>query len=256
MKNSFFSLLALLALTVSLVSCGSPSNVLDKVEVKTVVVDEDVQLSFSANLNLGAMSFANISLPIVHPDTQTAIGSVSLTSQLGGVNKLGVTLNVSEIADVQAQESRLPNGSLIPLIGNNQTITVDIGSGAKVYLTVGTSVVALGVAVPIKEFDSIGSTLPGLNVFPVVNKNGFIGTAGVFTGLKSGTSGIAVVADISKAIGSADIFGAQYGVLAQEAQDEFVQLDFRSKQVSSSNKSKLDSLLFKLSNKKTKLTVH
>lgn len=256
MKNSFFSLLALLALSVSLVSCGSPSNVLDNVEVKTVVEDEDVHLNFSANLNLGAMSFANLSIPIVHPDKQTTIGSVTLSSQLGGVNKLGVSLNVSEIADVQAQESRLPNGSLIPLIGTNKTIAVDIGSGAKVYLTVGTSVVALGVAVPIKEFDSIGSTLPGLNVFPIVNKNGFIGTAGVFTGLQSGTSGIAVVTDISKAISSADIFGSQYGVLAEETQEEFVQLDLRSKQVSSSKKSKLDSLLLNLSNKRTKLTVH
>jgi|SRR5690554_3527573 len=257
MRKSFSSLLTLIVLSLSLVSCGgSVSNVLDNVEVKTQVQDQDVLLSFSADLDLGAMSFASISVPILHPRGQTPIGQLQLTSGLGGVNKLSVLLNVSEVADIQTTQAVLPNGNLIPLIATNPTIAVDIGKGAKVYLTVGTNTTAIGVAVPIKEFDSIGRSLPGLNVFPIVNKNGYIGTAGIFTGAKAGTSGIAVVADISSAMNRIDIFGAQYGIQAQEARGEIVKLDYRSHSASKSAKSKLDDKLYDLNKKKAKLRAH
>jgi len=256
MKNSFSSFLALIVLSLFAVSCGSPSNVLDNVEVKTEVKDQDVFLTFSADLDLGAMSFASISVPILHPRGQTPIGQLHLTSQLGGTNKLTVALNVSEVADVQTTQAVLPNGNLIPLIANNPTIAVDIGNGAKVYLTVGTSTTAIGVAVPIKEFDSIGRSLPGLNVFPIVNKNGFIGTAGIFTGVKSGTSGIAVVADISSAMRGIDFLSVPSGIQADEASDEVIILDYRSQSVSKSSKSKLDDRLYDLNKKKAKLRLH
>lgn len=256
MRNSFSSLFALLVLSVFVVSCGSPSNILDNVEVKSEVRDQDVHLTFSADLDLGAMQFASISVPILHPKGQTPIGQLELTSVLGGANKLSVSLNVSEISDVEALVARLPNGNLIPLIANNHTIAIDIGKGAKVYLTVGSNTTAIGVAVPIKEFDSIGASLPGLNVFPIVNVKGFVGTAGIFTGSQSGTSGIAVVADISSALSSSDIFGAQYSLQAQEAVDEIVSLDYRSQSASKSKKASLDDLLYKLNKKKAKLRLH
>lgn len=242
-----------MVLSLLVVSCGSPSNVLDKVEVKTEVKDQDVFLSFSADLDLGSMSFANISMPILHPRGQTPIGELQLISELGGNNKLSIALNMSELADVEALEARLPNGNLIPLIARNQTIAVDIGKGAKVYLTVGTNTTAIGVAVPIKEFDAIGASLPGLNVFPIVSKNGFIGTAGIFTGVKTGTSGIAVVADISSAMSGLEIFSAQYAVQAQEAHEEMIKLDYRSQSISKGSKVKLDDRLYKLNQKRAKL---
>src|SRR5690606_14383573 len=130
----------------------------------------------------------------------TPVGQLDLVSGLGGVNQLKISVNVSEISDVRATQSVLPNGNMIPLIANNPTIAINIGNGAKVYLTISENVTAIGVAVPITAFDSIGQRLPGLNFFQIINTNGVIGTAGIFTGRNSGQNGIAVVADVSQVV--------------------------------------------------------
>ena len=235
------------------ISCGNaPSNVLTGVKVTTTTQNNDVWMSFSANLNLGAMSFASISLPILHPKGQTQIGQLELTSELGGSNVIKVSINMSEVTDINTTTAVLPNGSTIPLIANNQTIAINIGSGAKVYLTLSEKVTAIGVAVPISAFDSIGASLPGLNVFPLIATDGVVGTAGIFTGVQAGQSGIAVVADVSSIVNMNSLLPSAvstFAMQAEESQDD-VKLDYSSKAVSSSKKSSLDNMLYKLNQKK------
>lgn len=254
MKHSLVRFVTLVMLSLFAVSCGSgPNNVLNGVKVSSQTIEGDVWMSFAADINLGAMSFASISLPVLHPRGQTPIGQLELTSGLGGVNQLKVSVNVSELADVQASQAVLPNGNMIPLIGNNSTIAINIGKGAKVYLTISEKVTAIGVAVPISAFDSIGRNLPGLNFFPIVNSGDIVGTAGVFTGLNPGQNGIAVVADVSKVVNIGQILNSGSSSLmaiqAEEVQDS-VKLDLRSHSGSAAQKAKLDALMFELHKKK------
>lgn len=256
MKKSFSFLVTLVMLSLFAISCGkAPSNVLSGVKVETTTVDNDVLMNFSADLDLGAMSFASISLPILHPRGQTPIGQLELVSGLGGKNLIKVAINLSEVADVHPSQAVLPNGNSIPLIANNQTIAIEIGRGARLYLTLSDTVTAIGVAVPVSAFDSMGSTLPGLNIFPIINTNNVIGTAGIFTGLKPGQSGIAVVADVSQLVNMQSLMptsSSMMAIQAEESQDE-IQLDYSSHRASSSKKKALDNMLYQLNKKRAVL---
>jgi len=135
MRKFISNVITLVVLSFFAISCGkAPSNVLTGVKVETQTVDEDVWMSFAADLNLGAMSFASISLPIIHPRGQTPIGQLELTSGLNGSNQIKISLNVSEVTDLQMARAVLPNGNMIPLITNNEVIAIKIGKGAFIYL--------------------------------------------------------------------------------------------------------------------------
>jgi hypothetical protein len=260
MSNLFVRTITLVMILFFCVSCGNaPSNVLTGVKVSTETRNGNVWLSFAADLNLGAMSFASISVPVLHPRGQTPIGQLDLTSGLNGVSNIKISVDVTELADVETSTATLPNGNMIPLIANNQVIAVNIGNGARVYLAISEKVTAIGVAVPISAFDSIGRTLPGLNFFPVVSSGDVIGTAGIFTGLNPGQSGIAVVADVSKLVNGASMldnasgtFSTKMALQAEELQPA-IKLDYRSQTASASQKAKLDSMIFDLHKKKAVL---
>lgn len=241
-----------------LVSCGgSGSNVLTGIQVSTSQVNNDTMLSFSANLNLGGMSFASLSLPIIDPKGQGQIGQLDLVSGLAGQSQIKISIDLSAVAGVNAVAAVLPNGNAIPLIASNPTIAIPIGNGARVYLTVGTGVLAIGAAVPISAFDQIGQTLPGLNFFPIVQQGNVVATAGIFTGAKPGQNGIAVVADVSRVINLGNLMPSSQ-LLAksaqfEEAQDDAVQLDYRSQAPSQAKENQLKSMLATMNAKKLKL---
>jgi hypothetical protein len=256
MKNFLVRSITLVMFSLFVISCGkAPSNVLTGVKVEAQTVNGDIWMSFAADLNLGAMQFASISVPVLHPRGQTQIGHLDLVSALGGVNQLKISVNVSELADVQTSAAALPNGNMVPLLANNQVIAVNIGNGARIYLALSEKVTAIGVAVPISAFDSIGQSLPGLNFFPIVQTGDIIGTAGIFTGMNPGQSGIAVVADVSKVVSLGSLLqskSAMMAIEAQEAQDSLV-LDYRSHSGSKAQKVKLDQMIFELNQKKAVL---
>jgi hypothetical protein len=254
MRNLLVRSITLVMLSLFAISCGggAPSNVLTGVKVETKTVDGDIWLSFASDLNLGAMQFASISVPVLHPRGQTPVGQLELISGLGGVNQLKISVNVTELADVQTASATLPNGNMIPLIANNQVIAVKIGGGASVYIALSEKVTAIGVAVPISAFDNIGRQLPGLNFFPIVNTNNVIGTAGIFTGANAGQNGIAVVADLSKVVNMGALFNSSSSMMAIQAEQaqSTMKLDYRSQAGSASQKSKLDSMIYDLHKKR------
>jgi hypothetical protein len=254
MKNFFFHSLTLVMLSFFALSCGeAPSNILSGVKVETRTEESDVWLSFAADLNLGAMSFASVSVPVLHPRGQTPIGQLELGSALGGVNQIKISINVSELSDIQTSTATLPNGNMIPLLGNNEVIAVEVGKGAKIYLVLSEGVTALGVAVPIGAFDNIGRTLPGLNLFPIVRTGNIIGTAGIFTGATSGQNGIAVVADLSQVVNFGKPLPEAFALMALDAKSspEFIQLDYQSHTVSQNQKKLMDQMIGQLNLKRT-----
>lgn len=254
MRKFISQVITLVVLSLFAMSCGkAPSNVLSGVKVETQTVNDDLWMSFAADLNLGAMSFASISLPIIHPRGQTPIGQLELINGLNGANQIKVSVNVSEIADVQTARAALPNGNMIPLIANNEVIAIRIGKGAFVYLAISQTVTAIGVAVPISAFDNIGQKLPGLNFFPVVTSGDVIGTAGIFTGLNAGQNGIAVVADVTKVVNLGQLLPqAPMALIAADNGDE-VKLNYQSQSAPAQQKAKLDQMIFDLNKKRSVL---
>lgn len=260
MRNFLVKAVTLVMLTVFSVSCGqSGGGVLSGVNVSTSTQNNEVVLSLSANLNLGAMSFAAITLPIINPNGQNVIGSVELVPGLGGQNLIKINVNMSSLINVQTAQAVLPNGNAIPLIANNQTIAVNLGKGARLYLTIGANVTAIGVAVPISAFDAIGSKLPGLNFFPVVAFDKVIATAGIFTGAQAGQNGIALVADVSQIVTIDRILAPKaasrsaFALSANEDANDGVKLNYDSQKPSAANEKKLNEMLFKMNQKKTVL---
>ena len=72
-------------LSLFMVSCGQvPTNILRKIDVQTSEQEGSPILSFTAQLNLGAMSLAYLDLPIFHPKTKLSIGSIRISSGISG----------------------------------------------------------------------------------------------------------------------------------------------------------------------------
>jgi hypothetical protein len=241
-----FVTLVIFAILVS--ACGKRPQVVTGIQVQSQVINQDLSLSLKADLDLGNMTFPAVALPILHPRGQMPIGKVELTPVLGGKNQIKISVNVSSLADIQAIQATLPNGNLVPLIANNATIVVPLGSGAKLYLTVAANAVALGVAVPIKTFDGIGSAVGAASLFPVFSIDKVLGAAGIFTSSSAGQNGFALIADVTQYVKMQDIFVPQ---LANES----VNLSYAPQIPSSSKEQKINSMILNLNMKSTKLEI-
>jgi hypothetical protein len=260
MYHSFLKVFTLVILSLVVSACGNRPQVVTGIQVQSAVVDEDVNLSLKADLNLGAMTFPSVALPILHPRGQTPIGSVELLPLLGGKNQIKITMNISALTDISAIQAKLPNGNAIPLIANNPTITVNLGKGAQLYVTIAANAVALGVAVPISTFDGIGGAVGATNLFPLFNIDKVVGAAGLFTGAK-GQNGIALVADITQYVNMQDIFvpqaQAELMLLADDAESfeeqSEIKLSYTSQIPEVSQEEKINTMMAGLNRQKAKL---
>lgn len=185
-----------------LVSCGGSAPMVKDVQVQSSQIDGDIWVELSADLSIGNLLLPNATIPIILPRDGREIGNISLVSAGGGSNLLSVNLNVSETAQLDLDEARLPNGSLVPLIADREVITVSLGKGAEVYISLSGSQAAIGVAVPIRSFDVIGAKVGTSSLMPIFNSNGVLGAAGLFTSRETGKNGIALIADVSSFIGN------------------------------------------------------
>jgi hypothetical protein len=265
MNKSLSQLVTLVILSLFVTACGKNSQIVTGVQVQSSVVAQDINVAFKADLDLGNISFPAVTLPILHPKGLGQIGAVDLLPLLGGKNQIMVKLNLSKVTDLQAVSAVLPNGNLIPLIANNPTIVVPLGAGAQLYITVSATVTAIGVAVPIKTFDSIGGSVGGLSLFPVFNIDKVVGSAGIFTSKNAGQNGFAIIADLSQYVKMQDIFVPQSAapaiasasmakslslasISALEAapaiQDDSIKLDMSEQRPSSAKEKRINSMLY------------
>lgn len=259
MRTLLLKVVTLVMLSLVVSACGKKPQVVTGIQVQSSIVDQDVYLAMQADLNLGNMMFPQVTLPILHPRGQTVLGSVDLAPVLGGKNQIRISVNVSALADIEATRADLPNGNAVPLIANNPTITIPLGAGAELYLTIGANAVALGAAIPIKQFDGIGSAVGGVSLFPVFMIDKVVGSAGIFTGTQAGQNGFALVADITQYVNMQDIFVPQSSddsslkmAMVQEEQAR-IKLDYSSKAPSKSKEDKINSMIYDLHRKKARL---
>lgn len=247
MGNSVIRFITLVMFTLILSACGKTPQIVTGIQVTSHTVDSDVKLSLKADLDLGNMSFPAITLPIIDPRGQTPIGSVELVPVLGGKNQIKISVNMSALADIQAVVATLPNGNAIPLIANNPTIVVALPSSAKLYLTLAANAVAIGVAVPIKQFDAIGQSVGGVNFFPVFNIDKVQGAAGLFTSKTSGKNGFALVVDVTNYVKMQDIYVPSALPTAR--------LNFAKQAPTSAQEKKIGEAIYKLNLNKTRLQI-
>lgn len=238
----------LLATLLALVSCGSQKPMVDSIKVVPTVVDDDIIVSMTADLGIGNVQLPIAGFPIILPKTGKEIGLISLLTSADGKNQLHLEINVSEAANLEVAQVKLPNGSVVPLIGQNKTLEIPVGSKVKVYLSITETSAALGVAIPIKTFDAIGKKTGTAALMPVFNKNGVLGAAGIYTSKTPGKNGFALVADLSSKI--APLMASQMGIQMQQQEQS---LDVTSLVPSARQEKRINRELLKLHKKRKRL---
>ncbi|OFZ18193.1 MAG: hypothetical protein A2Z20_11745 [Bdellovibrionales bacterium RBG_16_40_8] len=204
-RNTIFGLLICWS-SLLISACGGSKSILKSITVKTDTdSSQNAWVQMDATLNMGGLKFPALSLPIASPnDPRVILGQIQLQTTLDGNNIISADVNVTEIAKYRlGQDSRLPNGGQIPVGGLNGVVAARFGGNSKVYIGSTDKQIVMGVAIAIKEFDSISRYLPGANLFlPFSAKQKVNGLAGVFTGSQSGTSGIGIFFEVPNTVTS------------------------------------------------------
>lgn len=246
----FKSALVLLAL-LSFASCGSQSGgMLNNVDVKPELVDGEVFVSVSAELGIGNLVMPNVTIPVLKDGDE--IGEVTMLTGADGKNELVIDLNVSALAKVDASSAELPNGNLLPLIGQNPAVAVSIKDKAKLYISLVDGNVVLGVAVGISSFDSMGRKIGTSSLFPIFNQGSVAAAGGIYTSKTAGQNGFGFFADLSGSM-DADMLETLFQIQMQ--QDASV-IDHRSIKPSKRAHRKINRELYKLHKKRAKLRLH
>lgn len=227
--NSLTKSLTLLVLMVSFVSCGGSKPMVDDIKVVPRQVDGDILLSLTADLSIGNVQLPMAAVPIRLKNGKE-IGTLTLLTTSDGRNQLSMDVNVSETANLNLASDRLPNGSVIPLIGDSQVITIPVGSKVVVYLSLAENNAALGVSIPIRSFDKIGEKVGTAALMPFFNKNGRVGAAGLYTSKTAGLNGFSLVADISDLINIPSAVELNQIAAQQEVDEELTTREPSSRQ--------------------------
>ncbi len=248
-------------------ACGSGSIIQD-VKVRAYTEGEELYGELKAQIQSGQLQIPSFTLPILDPrDPSQVLGSIGTRPVLGGGSELELDVNVSRAAKLQGADGRtLPNGIAIPIgvPGDVPVVGLSAGSRSRVYLAFGEGVAMLGVAVTIREFDGIVQKVPiPLNLFPKFKtKEGIEGVAGIFTSPVPGESGIAIFADVSKAlhqdpVGMADGLARALGVHTDDAPkiSGKSRLKIRSVLPSVENESRIYEGLYRLDRRKSSLSI-
>lgn len=228
------------------VSCGSQAPMVDDVKVNVSNVDGDVVVSLTADLAMGNLMLPSVTFPIILPKTGKEVGIVSLSQSAAGLNQIGIDLNVSSGVHLETTAARLPNGALMPIILNQNVLTIPLGK-VTVLLSLNSGAQALGIIIPISSFDNIGGKVGTTVLMPMFNKNGNLGAAGIYTSKVAGENGFALVTDISNKI--PDIFGS--ALVAQQREEADVSEELLSP--SRTEKRIIDKELLKMHKRKAVL---
>ncbi|MCM2280034.1 MAG: hypothetical protein NDJ89_18325 [Oligoflexia bacterium] len=263
------SKLALSAVLVAALSaCGkgdSGGDLVQQVRIKTYEQSGELFAELKAMLNTGAMMLAGLDIPIVdrkHPGVilgHFTVSNVFCGKPFCSGSELTVSLSLTKMLDADPAQALLPNGSPLPVGGlaGVPIVSVNAGdSGARIYLGISETVAMLGLALPFREFDQVGSNLPGFNIFlPIDSDEGTRGVAGIFTGSAPGQSGLALFLDFSDKLGSATSL-AREGRMSTLAVREPARLSFEERIPDSRSVKKIFKRLNRLDRERTVLHLH
>ena len=102
--------------------------------------------------------------------------------------------SVAEVTAIKEINTAIipPNGNDLPIGGFGPTEIIELAIGkinSKLYLSFGKDNTLLGFAVVIKEFDVVGQSIPGANIFLGFDIKGVQGMAGIFSSEQEMQSG-------------------------------------------------------------------
>jgi hypothetical protein len=197
---------------INLSGCGQNSNpvanVISQIELKSYKVGSDEWIQMKAGLVTGNFMLAGINAPITDPtDLSKVYGQIGLLPVLCGNNPncqgggdLTISLNITQVTQVQGVAPILPNGTGLPLGGlqNAHVVALPIGNtGGRIYFAFGPGVGMLGTAIPFSVLDPSGQYVPGVNVFQPLQLGPVSLIAGIFAGSVPNTTGIGLFADLT-----------------------------------------------------------
>lgn len=244
--KSYFIKSLLITFSFILVSCGGRPQVIQDLSVSTTIVDGDAIASIDTELNFGNLMFPAITLPIIVPHGVGEIGSLELNPISLGVNHLSLNVNLSEATRLDLARVELPNGSQVPLIGQEDGIVIPVGNGKKIkiYLSLGEDKLVVGVAIPFKTLDSVGRRVGTTSLFPVFNVEGVFGAAGMFTSKSAGKNGFGLFLDLSSEMAK---------IQNQIAAGTMQKIDYNSQIPSSKKEERINKEVYKLHKAKKRL---
>ena len=206
------SQLFIFCLCLSLFSCGGggnpTQNIVRDVKVSTSLENDDFMIDIKLLMDLGNMTLTSIQIPVTNPDNGVNYGKVSFMPTLDGLNEIGLSVNLSDSANLPGGEARLPNDSVLPIGGleGTQVLQLEVEQiHSRIYLALQEETVFLGMAVAIDEFDVLSRYIGGANIFFGHEFRGVRGSVGLFAGTGQNESGLAFFLDLSKVISPAVI---------------------------------------------------
>ncbi len=245
----------------SLVSCGggSGTQIVKGLKVETSVVDDQLHLRVSSEIDFANIMMPSLQIPIIKDGE--AIGTVSMVPVLGSKTQFVVDVNVAELQDLpSAGTVTLPNGTLAPLIGTNPAVAVNLGKGAQLYVAAASNAYALGVAIPISGLDSVGQSLGGLNFFPMFALDKTVGAAGIFASREPGKSGFGFFVDVTPYLQGMDwglptssnaAIAMGQELMQQESAE--IELDYRQQQPAKAKLQQLQAKLYDMNRRRVQL---
>jgi hypothetical protein len=142
---------------------------------------------------MGNTVLPSIKLPVNLPG-KGLVGEFEL-----GSNFIFVSVNLSEVLKLSAYDAVLPNGDRLPLINENKVVMLEAGAGKKIkiYLSLTAGSKAVGVTIPIAEFDKLGAELKTpSSLFIPFNISGTTVMAGIYSSPDVGENGLGVFVDL------------------------------------------------------------
>lgn len=240
------SFVSILALSLSLVSCGSnDKKIVSDIGVETRDQDNSKFVTADFQLNIGATE-----LPFLHLPLPKDYGYFRLF-RLNGENYVALDLNLTEIAKIPGGVATLPNGTMVPVDTNGAgVIQIEIpGINGRVYVAQKDEMTLVGFAFSIKQLDGLGGSIGTVGVFPNFNIGKVKLTAGVYTGEETKQTGLAAFANLG------GLWNAQGAKLADVPYNSKA-FRFTSKRVSRRKLRKMYFYLNRMRNTQQVLEVH
>lgn len=213
-SGTFLRLAAGVIVLPALTACGmSSGNWVKNAAISTYQSGNDTYGKVTVGLSTNGMILPALDVPIIDPkNPSVAFGEFSILPNLTTGADLGVAVNLSRLVSLPSPGASptLPNGMMIPVSGisPNSLYAFSVGGNrTQIYLDLNMQAQSamLGIAIPIAQLDQVGSYTGGLvNIFPSFQlQNGVAGTAGVFTGMQPGQSGLALFMNVSSLLNQA-----------------------------------------------------
>jgi hypothetical protein len=193
------SIIGLLIIGQSLMACSN-SQFLKGMNLAVNERNSENYVDLSAEIDMGNISLAGLSLPIYDPHSNLEIGQVGLGTAADGKQQITLSLNATSVLSGDPTlGATLPNGRPIPsAVGapTNTLMGIQVLNYSRVYIGGDLkSTIYVGVALAIQALDSVTGSIGSANLFFAETFNSNLsGVAGIFSSATAHQNGIAVFA--------------------------------------------------------------